>query len=111
METGELLKALRVLANLKHDELAKKTNISRSWVYKLEQTDGPSPTLDVVKKWVKACKPKGDLNDWLTLSSKLLFDESVVEVIEEKAEKETASGLVPQWVTSILPMRFIKSIK
>jgi transcriptional regulator with XRE-family HTH domain len=111
VETGEILKALRVLAKLKHDELAKKTKISRSWVYKLEEVEGPSPTIDIVRKWVKACKPKGAMDDWLSLSSQLLFDDNVVAVIENKEVEEKKAKLVPKWVVDMVPNRFLRSIK
>lgn len=111
VETGEVLKSLRVLAKYKPEELAKKINISRSWVYRVEEKDGPSPTLDIVKNWVKACKPKGDITDWLSLSSQLLYEDKVVLEIEKQAEVVTENKVVPKWFVDLLPRRFLKTIK
>lgn len=54
--TGDILRLMRVNANLGVDELASKVGINRSHVYRLEKGEA-EPSLTIVKDWVLATKP------------------------------------------------------
>lgn len=107
MECGEILRALRLLSEQTPTELAKKIGISRSYVYAIEKGENPNPGIDIVKKWVKATRPKGNDSDWMTLSFQLIHDAKLLEKMEKSAQPEEKPL---SWLEGLIPKRFISKM-
>lgn len=110
METGEILKRLRLNSGLTHTEMAKRAGISRSWVYAVEKGDCASPSIEVVRNWVDVCKPKGDKTEWLALACQLLFKEfeSLEKDVGANTEAESQGDETSSWISKLVPKWFKK---
>ena len=84
--TGEILKAMRVSANLNTDELAQMIGIARSHVYRLEHGKA-SPSLSLVKKWISATEP------CINLVGRLLIPMEFV--LQDNGQQGCGDGLTP----------------
>lgn len=117
MEYAQILRALRKQAQLDTTELAKRTEVSRSWIYVIEKGDC-SPSISIVKKWVAACKPKGDLTEWYRLTMLLVIDEeNNEEFVKEYVEKSLINASIikddvkskSSWTSYLVPKALRKS--
>ncbi|WP_445766794.1 helix-turn-helix domain-containing protein [Rheinheimera sp.] len=115
MESSKLLQALRVNAGLSVQELADKSGISRSNIYKIEGSISASPSIEVAKKWVMATKPSdSEFTEWFLLVIRLVVDDRTairfedMDGIEEKAGTQTQPEKL---LHKLLPNRFLAFLK
>ena len=107
MEYSDILRSLRLLSAETPTSLANKIGISRSYVYAIENGSNPNPSIDIVKKWVMATRPKGNDKDWMTLSFQLIFEPKMLEKLEKAAQPEEKPT---SWLEGLIPKRFIEKM-
>lgn len=113
MESSKLLKSLRVNSGLSVQELADKTGISRSNIYKIESTGSATTSIDVASRWVMATKPKGtNIEEWFSIAIRLLVDDKTAMSLEGAVEAVDISKSQPEkLINRLLPVRFLAFLK
>lgn len=113
MESAKLLESLRVNAGMSVQQLADKSGISRSNIYKIESNPSATPSIDVAKKWVMATKPKdSSIEEWFNIAIRLLVDDRTAMQLEGVAATTDSNITQPvRLINRLLPNRFLAYLK